>query len=488
MARLRSSPLFILLAAILLGGCATRPVNPPIEHAETGAGYRIDTVLARRPDKENLVILAFSGGGTRAAAFSYGVLEFLRRTVVTGPNGNRVRLLDAVDVITGVSGGSFTALAYGLYGDKLFDTYEQSFLKRNVQGEIVARTLSPANWGSLLSTGWGRSELAAQLYDEILFHGATFGDLARGNGPLILASATDISTGARFVFNQTIFDVLCSNLNDVPLSRAAAASSAVPVVLSSITINNYGGTCNRTIPEWAKMFIDAANPPRPAARAIREIRDIQAYGDSVHRPYLHLVDGGVSDNVGMRGVLDALEVLEALSDAGVPTPLNKARRIIVVVVNSLSSPPTNWDEFESPPGTIDILLKATGVPIDHYSFEAVELLKDTQARWETMREIRARPAVANAKDPELDRLTRVPRAEIYAIDVSFPRLADKAELDYLNQQPTSFVLPPEAVDRLRAAAGTIMMASPEFQRLLKDVGATILPAAEAATKPLPRAN
>jgi len=485
MARLRLPIFLVLLSAILVGGCATRPVNPPMAQAHVGEGYRIESRLMRSPDKENLVILAFSGGGTRAAAFSYGVLEFLRNTVVVGPKGNRIRLLDSVDVITGVSGGSFTALAYGLYGDKLFDMYEQSFLKRNVQGEIVARTLSPANWGDLMFTGWGRSELAAQLYDEILFHGATYGDLARGHGPLILASATDISTGARFVFNQTIFDVLCSDLNAVPLSRAAAASSAVPVVLSSITINNYGGTCNQTFPAWTKLFLESSNPPRPAARAIRELREAQAYGDSVNRPYIHLVDGGVSDNVGMRGVLDALEVLEALHDVGIPTRLDDARRIIVVVVNSLSSPPTNWDMSESPPGVIDTLLKATGVPIDHYSFEAIELLKDIQSRWDTMQEIRARPAVANARDPELDDLTRVPHAEIYAIDVSFPMLPDKAEVEYLNQQPTSFVLPPEAVDRLRAAAGKIILASPEFQRLLKDVGATIVPDPAVSTKPPP---
>ena len=74
------------------------------------------------------------------------------------------------------------------------------------------------------------------------------------------------------------------------------------------------------------------------------------------------------------------------------------------------------------------------------------------------------------------RRLRVPDAEIYAIDVSFAALKDKAELDYLNQQPTTFVLPDEAVDRLRAAAGTIIMDSPEFKRLLKDVGARIVAA------------
>jgi len=467
--------IFSLLALlILLAGCATRPINPPITQADPRTGYRFETRQAQDKDKENLVVLAFSGGGTRAAAFSYGVLEFLKRTEVVGRRGNKVRLLDEVDVITGVSGGSFTALAYGLYGDKLFDDYEQRFLKRDVQGEIIARTLSPANWGKLASTGWGRSELASELYDEILFNGATFGDLDRGKGPMILASATDISTGSRFVFTQRIFDILCSDLDALPLSRAAAASSAVPVVLSAITINNYGGTCNRVTPAWVKLFVDSDNPPRPAARAIRSLESEEAYGDSAHRPYLHLVDGGVSDNVGMRAVLDSLEILEALYERGIPTPLDSARRIIVFIVNSLSSPPTNWDESENPPGTVDILLKSAGTPIDAFSFEAVELLKDTAAQWRSARLVGNSAAMAANKDPKVAAALRVPNAEIYAIDVSFAALKDKAELDYLNRQPTSFVLTPEAVDRLRAAAGTIIVDSPEFKRLLKDVGAKLV--------------
>ncbi len=83
--------------------------------------------------------------------------------------------------------------------------------------------------------------------------------------------------------------------------------------------------------------------------------------------------------------------------------------------------------------------------------------------------------MAANKDPAVDAALRIPDVEIYAIDVSFAALQDKTEFDYLNQQPTSFTLPDEAVDRLRAAAGTIILASPEFQRVLKDVGATLLP-------------
>ena len=193
------APLAVSLAsAILLGACATRPVNPPITRVDPDAGYRFEVRQAReeKRDKDTLVILAFSGGGTRAASFSYGVLEFLRNTKIQLEDGKSIRLLDSVDVITGISGGSFTALSYALYGDKLFDEYETRFLKRNVQGALTKMTLNPLNWPKIWSRGVGRSELAADYYDEILFNNATFGDLDRGNGPMVFVGATDLSTGA----------------------------------------------------------------------------------------------------------------------------------------------------------------------------------------------------------------------------------------------------------------------------------------------------
>src|SRR6266516_4046851 len=92
--------LVLLLAALAgLAGCATRPVNPPITRVDPSAGYRFQSRLQHFEDKEDIVFLAFSGGGTRAAAFSYGVLEALRRTEVIGPKGDRRRLIDSVNVI-----------------------------------------------------------------------------------------------------------------------------------------------------------------------------------------------------------------------------------------------------------------------------------------------------------------------------------------------------------------------------------------------------
>jgi len=458
----------VAVAWLLASGCATRPVNPPIAQADPEAGYRFTTHERPGTSKENLIVLAFSGGGTRAAAFAYGVLEALRPMVVVGAKGNRVRLLDEVDLVTGVSGGSFTALAFGLYGEHLFDIYESSFLKRDVQGEIIRRVLSPAHWGA-----WGRSEIAADLYDEILFHGATFADLEHGAGPFAVASATDISTGARVGFNQGTFDFLCSDLDSVRLSRAAAASSAVPFALSPVTLDNYGGTCRQTLPPYLQIFSDPSMAPRPAARVLSRLADLSSYADSAHRPYIHLLDGGLSDNLGMRGVLEVLDTLEALNVMGRTSPLDSVRRIIVFVVNSRSSPRTTWDQSEHPPGSISLLIKATGVPIDHYSYDTVQTLRDTIARWDAIRRIRESRALVGNADPDVARLLRTPNVRLYAIDVSFEALQDRVEREYLNDLPTSFVLPPEAIDRLRAAAGKIVRESPDFKRLLDDAGARI---------------
>ena len=236
-----------------------------------------------------MFVLSFSGGGTRAAAFSYGVLEELRRTEVV-VNGQRRRLIDEVDVITGVSGGSFTALAYALYGDRLFSEYEERFLKRDVQGKLVSRSLNPFNWYKFIGGSAGRSELAADYYDEILFEGATFQDLLDKSGPVALATGTDLSTGSRLAFFQNDFDLLCSDLNKVRLSRAAATSSAVPVVLSPVTYNNYGGTCGFKYPAWVEAVENPNARARPSGRAFQRYLEMQSFQNSKERPYIHVVD------------------------------------------------------------------------------------------------------------------------------------------------------------------------------------------------------
>lgn len=468
---------------LALAGCNTlAPVNPPIARADPEAGYRASTLLQRRIGAGNepgaLVLLAFSGGGTRAAALSYGVLEELRRTRITA-YGHSHTLLDEVDLIAGVSGGSFTALAYALHGERLFERYERSFLKRDVQGELIARALSPRWWPSLGSPLYGRSELAADFYDEILFDGATFADLLGRDTPLALVTGTDLSTGARFEFTQDYFDLICSDLGAVRLARAAATSSAVPVVLSPVTWRNYGGGCGAAHPAWVQDVTATDNPNRPAGRALLRWRDIQSFEDSANRPYLHVVDGGVSDNLGLRGMLEAFEEIEASPAFRRQIGFDQLRHVVVVAVNSRSAPATDWDRSPTPPGVVSQLLQSSSVPIDHFSYESVELLKDIAQRWANRRQLDiAERRLAGLSRAEAE--AQVPLITFDAIDVSFDAIEDADERRYFMDLPTSFRLPEEAVDRLRALGGRLLRTSPRYRKLLQQIEATNAPAAASA--------
>jgi NTE family protein len=463
-----------LAAAVFLRlGRVSRPVNPPLREYHASEAQQFERLELKRGAHEDLVILAFSGGGTRAAAFAYGALETLRRIQMV-QHGRTTRMLDEVDLITGVSGGSFTALAYGLYGEKLFDEYETRFLRRDVQGMLVRRAANPLRWPALASPGWGRSEMAADLYDELLFQGKTFADLDRLEGPAIAVGATELSTGSRVVFIPQNFDVMCADLGAIRLARAAAASAAVPVVLSPLTIDNYGGRCGYQEPSWLRQFTETARPPRPAGRLLKRLQELRGLDDAKEDRYFHLVDGGVSDNLGLRGVLDYLETFEALRTSGQPTPLDHVKRIIVFVVNSVSSPSTTWNKSENPPGTLKILEKATGVPIDRYANESIELLKDIDARWTALREIRRNALPGGAG--RLRYIENAPDADIFAIEVSFQALQDEKERRALNELPTSFHLPDEAIDRLRAAAAAAILSSPDLKEVLREEAAVVLPA------------
>ena len=456
--------------AVLTGCTALAPVNPPIPQVNLTQGYHLAPLIKRQNDANSgdaLVMLAFSGGGTRAAALSYGVLEELRRTPIT-VGRNTHTLLNEVDLIAGVSGGSFTALAYALYGERLFTEFESRFLKRDVQADLIARVFNPGYWGKLGSANYGRSELAADYYDEILFGGATYADLLQRNTPIALVTGTDLSTGARFEFSQDHFDLICSDLGAIRLARAAATSSAVPVVLTPVTYRNYGGGCGAQMPVWLKDVADPNNRARPAGRALLRARDIMGITNSAKRPYIHVVDGGISDNLGLRAMLESFEQLEASPHFQREVELEKIKHIVVIVVNSRSAPSTSWDRSPTPPGMVNQLLQSSSVPIDHFSYESVELLKDIAQRWANHRRLK----VANLRLAGMSKAqaeASVQHITFNAIDVSFDAITDAQEQRYFMELPTSFALPAEAVDRLRGLGGRLLRENPAYQSLLAQI-------------------
>jgi NTE family protein len=433
---------------VLLGGCAHWPATPRLEQA--GArGYRLAEVTRPGQSDDLLLVLAISGGGMRAAALGYGALEELRRTEVT-MNGVKHRLLDEVDVISAVSGGTLPATYFCLRGEKTFDEFEERVLSRNLERELVLRILRPTNWLRLPSGTFGKSDLFAELYDETVFNQATFGDLQRAKGPFVIINGTDVTTGARFSFTQDQFDAICGDLSQVKLGRAIATSTALPPLLTPITFENCGGTCGRKEPAWQVAAEAAMGKSETPGRALLRARALQSY-ENPARPYIHLFDGGLSENLGLAEVLRAFESLKVDPDETVLPALRKARKVVVITVNALRFPEVDWDRSPAPPDTSTLVDQMWSIPVDRISLDAVEQVRDKLAAWQ---------ADAPAGSPE---------RRSYLAQVTFEALKDPAESLYFKQVKTSLALPKEQVDRLREVAGRLLREAPAFQRLLDDL-------------------
>src|SRR6185436_7511673 len=169
------------------------------------------------------------------------------------------------------------------------------------------------------------------------------GDLKRANGPFVIINGTDVTSGARFSYPQDYFDAICGDLSKVTLGRAIATSTALPPLLTPITLENRGGTCGRQQPSWqaaAEAHVGEAEAP---GRALLRARALQSYENPNH-PYVHLFDGGLSENLGLTEVLRAFELLKVDPAETVLPSLRKARKVVVISVSALKFPEVDWDQ------------------------------------------------------------------------------------------------------------------------------------------------
>src|SRR5260221_8630275 len=248
--------------AVWLAGCASLgvrdPTNLPLSGsaAESFAASRQDPTAA----DDVLVGLAFSGGGTRAAAFAHGVLQELDQTTVRTRNGTH-SLLSSVGFVSGVSGGAVVAAYFGLRKREALADFREKFLLRNAE-EGLSTTIDPVNLVRALGGGVNDVRVFSRWLDDNLFKGATFADFRKTPGPRIWINASDIYNRTPFIYGEAAFISLCSDLASYPIAEAVAASAAVPIVFTPMVIKTYPKQCNDQPPEWLqKAYSNPHAPP-----------------------------------------------------------------------------------------------------------------------------------------------------------------------------------------------------------------------------------
>ncbi len=448
-----------VVAVVVLCGCAHYPLNEPLTQPEPAAPYAFDRFTEPADADETFVILTFSGGGTRAAALSYGVLRKMRE--IRLPDGRS--LLDEVDVISTVSGGSFTGAYYALFGERIFDDFEERFLNRNIERELFLKLTNPYNWVRLASPYFSRIDLAAELYNDTIFQSRTFAALAeKAARPFLIMNATNLSTGARFEFTGRQFHYIGSDLLTYPVARAVAASSAFPFLLSPISLANYCGAadCAPDTEDTLALRDYWVNQRRYWAAYNNTI-----YADREAHPWLHLMDGGLADNLGLRAIYD----LYVRSDIRQKINNGKIKRLLVIVVNAKTEKRENCDRKESPPGLAKVGFKTATVSMDNYSFETVEMFKETMG--ERIKAQQYSTACQNLLDRHsTDGFKIKPLAggnlKLYVADLCFNNLADEQEKEYFNNLPTSFNLSETQVDKLIEVGGRLLVEHPEYRKFM----------------------
>jgi NTE family protein len=468
----------VVACTALLSACASiqnNPINQPLAGdgqqiaAELGPGVRgvagaPNAIGDPGSNDDTVVALSFSGGGTRAAAFSYGVLTGLDETHVRNSSGS-LSLLDTVDFVSGVSGGSITAAYYGLKKRGAMADFKQRFLLRNPE-QGLQMDLSLINVAKGLQGGVNDTTQFPRWLDDNLFEHATFQSLFSSRRPRVWINASDIYNRTPFVFSRTTFGALCSDLASFPISLAVGASAAVPVVFAPVVIQNFTGGCPVPLPHWVQQVRkDPSAPPL-----------LKSYADALERyhsgevRYVKLLDGGIVDNYGLAAFTIARLVTDTAYEPLAPAEAVKLRRLLFVVVDAGRGPSGSWAQTVEGPTGVNLITAASDTATQSGAVGSYSAFEDTMNQWpERLIKWRCGLSAADRHRYGAPSGWNCRDVKLFLTRLSFDELGPERSAA-LNAVETRFKLPPEQVDMLITAGRDVLKANGVFRKFVGSLG------------------
>ena len=477
----------VVACTALLVACASvhnNPINQPLVEdgapiaAQLGPGVRgVADTADRIGDAANyddtVVALSFSGGGTRAAAFSFGVLTGFDETQV--PSSTRSRsLLDHVDFVSGVSGGSIIAAYFGLKKRAAMADFKQRFLLRDPE-QGLQMDLSLLNIAKGLQGGINDPTQFPRWLDDNLFEHATFKSLLSSRWPRVWINASDIYNRTPFVFGHTTFAALCSDLSSFPISLAVGASAAVPVVFAPVVIKNFTGGCPLPLPHWVQQVRkDPSAPPllKIYANALERYRSGEVR-------YVKLLDGGIVDNYGLAPLTIARLVSDTAYEPLSPEEAVKLRRLFFAVVDAGRGPSGSWVQTVEGPTGANLITAASDTATESGAVGSFSTFEDMMNTWQE-RLIKWRCGLSAADRHRYGAAAgwNCRDVKLFLTRLSFDQLGPERSVA-LNAVETRFKLPPDQVDMLIGAGHDVLISNGVFRKFLNSLG-------QGAAPPPPR--
>lgn len=365
-------PVFLAaVAGCLLSGCATAIFNTASNVPWTPA-TPIDMGAPSDVMRENSLVLTFSGGGLRAAAFTLGVLTALES--IKTPESD---LLDDVALIGSVSGSSLASAHYGLYGRDGLRRFREEVLLPGFESGLRLSLLSPANLVRIMNGGLNAREDFGEVLDRKVFHGATFADIYRRGRPEIRIHATDLYHRVPFPFAPPVFAVLCSDLSRYSVADAVASSMSVPLVFAPIVVRTFPNDCP-PLP----TAVDNLRAKAASSRSLEAIdRAIARYRDG-HVRYIKLADGGLTDNFGVSLLTNARAIYGTPYAPMTARDAVRIRRLLVIIVDASRGPNGDWIDRQDGPVGLELALSATDAAVDSASRLAVDVFQTMIQEWQ----------------------------------------------------------------------------------------------------------
>ena len=477
----------VILALCCVSSCAYPVRNHPATVISDTHGYQF-AKLERRGGDDTLVIVTMSGGGTRATALGLSVLQGLDGIAL--PSGET--LAEEINVVSSVSGGSVTAAYFALSGRDGFKRLKDDFIDKDGMTPLVVGFLNPFGLVLVSTPEYERIDLLIDYLNQQLFDNKTYQTLIdQKRMPFLVLNAADMVEGVPFPFTQRKMDLLCSDLSKMPLATAVAASAAFPVALSPVTLKNYSPCAaqkNRWPPAWVSVNIDKPGTAQadslwydnPSRATLGRTEYAYALGADPTRKqpklYIHLLDGGIADNLGVFEPFRMLTTRDTLPTFLGQIDTGAIKKLIFVMVNARSFAPSKLDVTQATPGSFDMLLASISSPIDRATTGTASQLR--QLLFDEFRQL----ALA---DPRKEEIYHALAMNTAVISVDFDAIVEEDCRRKFQSIPTTWALDAQQIKAVLQVGGALLGSDPEFPHLLEITGGALkenLPSVEDACK------